>query len=164
MSESQFRLVTLDESLLGEAAELEKLCFSEPWSAEALSILTQPGGLGVAALQDGHAVAYGGMTYVLDEGNITNIAVRPEYRKHGFGRAVTEKLLAEAQQKQLKNVFLEVRQSNDAAQRLYERVGFRRCGIRKNFYRRPTESAVLMVCDVSEFEEKRRTNDDCVGY
>ncbi len=127
------------------AAELERLSFSEPWSRESLSLLVREGGFGVVALADGQVVAYGGMTYVLDEGSVTNIATHPRYRRQGLGRAVAERMLDEAARRGLCSVFLEVRESNTAARALYEGLGFRACGIRKNFYRKPTESALQMV-------------------
>ncbi len=135
----------MEEAHLDGAAELERLCFSEPWSREALSLLTREGGFGIAALANGRVVAYGGMTYVLDEGSVTNIATHPEYRRQGLGRAVTARMLEEAVRRGLSSVFLEVRESNTAALALYEGLGFRVCGVRKNFYRRPTESALQMV-------------------
>ncbi len=133
-----------------EVAELETLCFAEPWSEGALRLLLEKGGFGVVALRDGRVAAYGGMTYVLDEGTVTNIAVHPEYRRQGFGYAVTEGLLKGAWERGLRTVFLEVRESNSAAKSLYEAFGFRTCGLRKNFYRKPVESALQMVWDGSE--------------
>ena len=134
-------------------AELERLCFSEPWSENSLRILTETGALGRVAMLGDRVAAYGGMTTVLDEGAVTNIAVHPELRRRGLGRGVTEALLSSAETAGIRRVFLEVRESNEAAIRLYESLGFRSCGIRKNFYRHPTESAIQMVREADP-EEK----------
>ncbi len=136
---------------LAEVARLEQLCFSEPWSESALSLLTREGGFGAVAVLDGQVVAYGGMTYVLDEGSVTNIATHPDFRRKGIGKALTEALLNEAKGRELHRVFLEVRESNLAARALYGKLGFRDCGIRKNFYRKPVESAIQMVWSASDF-------------
>lgn len=141
-----------DEQLLAVAA-LEKLCFSEPWSVESLSILTREGGFGVGLWSDGKLFAYGGMTTVLDEGAVTNIACDPTLRRRGYGRQILRALLREAEERGIVTVFLEVRESNLAAKSLYESEGFVACGVRKNFYRLPTESAIQMVWHAKETKE-----------
>ena len=130
---------------LPEIASLERLCFSEPWSEEALALLLGENAFGVVALLDGQVVAYGGMTYVLDEGSVTNIAVHPDHRRRGYGSAVVDHMLWAAVKRSVFTVFLEVRESNLAARTLYKKLDFRECGIRKGFYRKPTESAVQMM-------------------
>ena len=133
-----------------DVAEIERLCFSEPWSEKSLVILTDENNFGVVATLDGQTVAYGGMTCVLDEGAVTNIATHPNHRRQGLGRRILRELLSEAQKRGVHTVFLEVRESNDAARALYLSEGFYECGIRKNFYRRPTENAVQMVFSQKE--------------
>ena len=133
-----------------DVAEIERLCFSEPWSEKSLVILTDENNFGVVATLDGQTVAYGGMTCVLDEGAVTNIATHPDHRRQGLGRRILRELLSEAQKRGVHTVFLEVRESNDAARALYLSEGFYECGIRKNFYRRPTENAVQMVFSQKE--------------
>ncbi len=130
---------------LSDVANLERSCFSEPWSEKSLALLTGTGGFGVVLLWNKQVVAYGGMTTVLDEGTVTNIAVHPEFRGRGLGRRVVRFLLSEAEERGVENVFLEVRESNQIARSLYCGEGFEMCGTRKNFYRFPTESAVQMV-------------------
>ena len=145
-------LTLLREEHLPEVAELERLCFSEPWSEKSLRMLTEQGGVGAVLLLDGRVVAYGGMTTVLDEGAVTNIAVHPDARRRGFGRALTRYLLETVAQNGIRTVFLEVRESNGAARALYRSLGFVDCGVRKNFYRQPTESAIQMVWYADEKE------------
>ncbi len=145
MNLSEVCLLPLSEEHLSALAELEIECFADPWSKESLAILTKDGGFGVVAMLDGHPVAYGGMTWVLDEGSITNIATLPAYRGRGLGHAVVRALLERAKQKGIGTVFFEVRPSNTAALSLYRAEGFEACGMRKSFYRHPTEDAIQMV-------------------
>ncbi len=135
------------------AAALEKLCFSAPWSAQSLELLTNDG-IGVGYLlttpsaSDGEptVVAYGGMLITVDEGQITNIAVHPDHRRMGYGAAIVRSLLRHAKDCRLESVSLEVRASNAAAIALYEAAGFCEAGRRKGFYQKPTEDALVMVC------------------
>ena len=138
-------LSRIGEEHLAALAELERLCFSEPWSEHALRLLLGDGAIGVVLTEQGRVVAYGGMTTVLDEGSVTNIAVHPEARRRGYGRAVTQELIRRASACGIRTVFLEVRESNTAARALYASLGFAECGVRRGFYRHPTESAIQMV-------------------
>ncbi len=127
-------------------AELEKLCFTSPWSAQSLELLTREGiGMGVVYLQEGKVVAYGGMLCVVDQGQITNIAVHPDYRRHGIGKAIVGALLRHAMDERFEEVTLEVRKSNEAAQALYRSMGFRAIATRPGFYSKPTEDGVIMT-------------------
>ena len=128
------------------AAELEKLCFHEPWSAKSLELLTNEGiGVGMICRKDGVICAYGGMLVAVDEGQITNIATHPDFRRMGYGRAVVEALIKYAKNNRLESVSLEVRESNKAAIALYTDFGFKVEGKRKDFYTKPTEAALVMV-------------------
>ena len=135
----------LTEEHIDGVFELETACFSEPWSKKSLELLCSDGGFGVVAIEDGVVAAYGGMTCVLDEGAITNIAVLPSFRRRGLGRAIVDALKSEAQKRGITVVFLEVRESNEGAIALYLSEGFSECGKRKGFYRHPTEDAIQMV-------------------
>lgn len=138
----------LTDGHLRDAAELERLCFSEPWSENSLRMLTEKGGVGFCVLAEERAVAYGGMTCVLDEGQITNIAVHPNFRRRGFGGRIVSELLNYARENGIAAVFLEVRCSNAAAISLYTSFGFECVGERKGFYRLPTENALIMKKDI----------------
>ena len=129
-------------------AEMEKLCFSEPWSENSLGILTGDGAVGFVALEDGLVTAYVGMMLVLDEGQITNVATFPKYRRQGFGRAVMEALERYARDRGITLMSLEVRESNLGAVALYESLGWRSVGRRKNFYRHPVEDALVMIKEI----------------
>ena len=127
--------------------EIEKLCFSMPWTPEQLRAQlhdTQHECI-VALDLDGNVLGYVGMMFVLDEGYIANVAVAPPARRRGVGRALIASLLARADQMQLAFVTLEVRPSNHAAIALYEGFGFEVVGRRKNYYDKPSEDALLMT-------------------
>ena len=133
------------------AAELEKICFSAPWSYE---MLCSEGLRGesefLCAFVDGEFAGYAGMLCVLDEGQITNIAVHPKARRQGFGRAVLNALIRDAKERDLEQIALEVRASNEAAIGLYEKAGFFVAGKRKNFYKKPAEDALVMLKSLKE--------------
>ena len=98
----------------------------------------------------GRAAGYAWYEFVLDEGSVGNVAVRPEYRGLGLGRRLTEAMTADARSRGLAFLTLEVRQSNVPARRLYESCGFESAGVRKNYYRKPAEDAVLMTITFDE--------------
>ena len=84
------KICLLTHEHLDGAYEIETACFFEPWSRKSLELLCSEGGFGVVAVSDGRIVAYGGMTCVLDEGAVTNIAVLPEFRRQGLGREIVK--------------------------------------------------------------------------
>ncbi len=129
---------------IAEVARLEKLCFSSPWSENSLGMLLGEGGVAFVAAADGRVAAYGGMMTVLDEGQVTNIATHPDYRRQGYAREITEALIGYGREQALEGIYLEVRESNSAAIALYTACGFEKIGIRRGFYTKPAEAAVLM--------------------
>lgn len=137
---------------LPQVAQIERLCFSKPWSEEALRLLLDGRNLCLVAVDGDGVCAYGGMMTVLDEGQITNIATAPEHRRKGYARAVVNGLLRYAEENGLAFVSLEVRESNSAAIALYESLGFKSAGVRRNFYSLPTENAVVMLWEAQKEE------------
>ena len=127
--------------------ELEKRCFSMPWPAELLkSQLKDTQHEFIAALDaEGKVLGYVGMMYVLDEGYISNVAVAPEARRQGIADALIARLEEICETLALSFVSLEVRAGNAPAIALYEKHGFRRVGLRKNYYERPREDALIMT-------------------
>ena len=136
------RLEHIDEIEL-----LEKQCFSVPWSRQALiSQLPDDMHFFIAAFNDsGRVLGYVGMMYVLDEGYISNVAVSPECRRLGIADKLIESLIKRANERNLSFVTLEVRESNLPAIELYRKNGFSDVGMRKNYYNKPTENAILMT-------------------
>ncbi len=133
---------------VAQTAQLEAQCFSTPWSEKAFAdAVESPNYEYIAALDgtDGSLAGYAGMQVVLDEAEITNIAVSPSQRRRGIAYKLLEGLELLCRRKNVKYLHLEVRENNTAARKLYEKYGFGIDGIRKNFYQKPTENAVLMT-------------------
>ena len=135
----------LTRAHLDAVAELELQCFAEPWSARALELLLGEEAFGFVCQTEAGVMAYGGVLVAVDEGQITNIAAHPTARRRGFGQAVLEALEAEARARGLCALSLEARVSNAPAVGLYEKLGFETVGRRRNFYRHPTEDALVMI-------------------
>ncbi|MBQ7309116.1 MAG: ribosomal protein S18-alanine N-acetyltransferase [Clostridia bacterium] len=125
-------------------AELEKLCFSAPWSYEILcETISHPESEFLAAFVDGEFAGYAGMLCVLDEGQICNVAVCPLFRRMGVGEALMAAQRERGLARGLSIMYLEVRAGNTAAQRLYEKMGWEKVGVRRNYYSNPREDGVL---------------------
>lgn len=131
-------------------AALERECFSEPWSENALfaEIGKENAGFFVAQSEEGDVIGYAGMLFVLDEAQITNVAVTARARRCGVGKRLMEALEERARQCGMRQMQLEVRASGQAARGLYEKMQYVCVGVRKRFYRFPTEDAVLMNKDL----------------
>lgn len=125
---------------------LERSCFSHPWSCQSLETeLENNQSLFYVAVEDGQVAGYIGMSFVLDEGYIYNVAVDEKYRKRGIGSALIRTLVTHCKKESFAFLTLEVRESNTAARSLYNNFGFIKVGERKNYYSDPTENAVLMT-------------------
>lgn len=130
-----------------EIARLEKECFSSPWSEDGLkSELDNNFARFFVAFSGGKISGYIGSHNVLGEVYITNVAVFPEFRRNGVGKALVEFLVDEMKSENAEFVTLEVRKSNLSAITLYEKCGFEKVGERKDFYEKPREDAILMTC------------------
>ena len=130
---------------ISEVAEIERLCFSDPWSEKALSeSIAYDYAHFFVYLENGRVVGYMGLYALYGEGSVTNVATHPDYRGKGVGTALVENALKVGEELSLEYITLEVRESNLTAQRLYEKCGFTRVGVRKNFYSLPRENAVVM--------------------
>ncbi len=124
---------------------VEREAFSTPWSERLFyDELKNPHTVYYVCEDDGKIVAYGGVWHVLDEGQITNIAVKSKYRKSGVGSRLLDAIIGFSKDNDLSVVELEVRASNEPAIGLYKKFGFREVGVRKNYYKNPTEDALLM--------------------
>ena len=132
---------------LGYLAEIEALCFPDPWSREALALLVSDKAFGLACIDEEteQVLAYVGVLTVLDEGQILNVATHPAWRRRGLADALLTALINEAEKKGLLTLSLEVRESNTAAIALYEKHGFAVAGKRPRFYTHPTEAALVML-------------------
>ena len=127
-------------------AEIEKECFSKPWSEKAIKTeINNDLSYFVVAKVGNEVVGYGGMYSVMGEGYIYNIAVKRKYRKFGIGTNIVNELVNYSKIKSLNFLSLEVRKSNTPAINLYSNCGFKKIGNRKNFYTNPLEDAIIMT-------------------
>ncbi len=135
----------IEERDLADIVAIEKASFSDPWSAEAFrSMLAHPQAIGTVADEDGAVLGYSVSWSIGDEAELANLAVAPARRGEGIGARLLDGLLTVLDAGPGATVYLEVRASNEAAQRLYASRGFGVAGRRKAYYRRPTEDALVM--------------------
>ena len=141
------RILPMTADHLDEVAELERICFSMPWSRKMLAEeLDNALSAFLVALDDeGRVAGYAGLQVVLDEGYITNVAVRPDCRRRGVAGKLLQVFLDFAQGNRLAFLTLEVRASNYDAIALYGSRSFRSVGQRKNYYEHPKEDALIMT-------------------
>lgn len=134
------------EELLPQIQRIEQQSFSVPWTEQMLRMQLEPDShvFLTAETEDG-VVGYVGMMYVLDEGYITNVAVRQDCRRRGIADALLAELERRARALMLRFLTLEVRESNAPAAALYAKHDYRVAGRRKNYYEKPTEDALLMT-------------------
>lgn len=126
-------------------AELEKLCFSAPWSANSVaSELNNPLSLWLVAEEDGVLLGYIGSQTVMEEADMMNVAVAPSSRRRGLAERLVCALIDELRACGAKSLTLEVRVSNEPALRLYAKLGFHEVGRRPNYYRNPKEDALIL--------------------
>lgn len=141
-----FNIRKMDSSHTYEVAEIEKNCFSKPWSQNALEAeLTNQGAHFYVLIYKDNVVGYGGMHISIDECYIANIAVLPDFQGNGFGKAITTHLIDEATKLGCEFISLEVRPSNTVAVSMYSLLGFEEVGRRKNFYTSPIEDGLIMT-------------------
>ena len=130
---------------LAEVARIEKETFSLPWSQQGFAdSLAQENTCYLVAYKEEKLVGYCGFLQVLDEADITNVAVDGTCRKCGVGEKMLLELMKAGEDRGVRAFTLEVRESNQAALALYQKMGFEACGVRKNFYDFPKENAVIM--------------------
>ena len=135
----------MEERDLEQVAAIENETFSMPWTKDAfLESINNPSHVYVVACEGDVVCGYCGMWGIAGEGQINNVAVRKDLRGNGIGFAIVEFLVQEGEKQGLEAFTLEVRESNERAIRVYEKAGFKNAGIRKNFYDRPKENAVIM--------------------
>ena len=141
------RIVPMNADHLDELVELERICFSTPWSRNMLAeeLDNACSAILVAVDANEKVVGYAGLQVVLDEGYIANIAVFPEHRRKGVAGQLLQVFMNFAEADRLAFLTLEVRASNQAAIALYANRGFEEVGRRKNYYEHPKEDAIIMT-------------------
>jgi ribosomal-protein-alanine N-acetyltransferase len=128
-----------------EVYDIECESFSIPWTKNALNIeVAYEGAFYLVAEMEKQVVAYAGLRKVIDEGHITNLAVKKMYRGQGIGKIIVNELLNRGFKIGLRKFTLEVRISNETAISLYKSLGFTIAGQRKNYYEKPKEHGLIM--------------------
>ena len=135
----------MEKADIAQIAELEKLCFSDPWSESAFAYeLRNPLSLLLVASDNDVVAGYVGSQTVIDEADMMNIAVAPAYRRKKIAEKLVLSLIEMLNQKGAKSLTLEVRVSNAPAISLYEKLGFIQVGRRPGYYRNPREDAYIL--------------------
>ncbi|MCI9046690.1 MAG: ribosomal protein S18-alanine N-acetyltransferase [Hungatella sp.] len=130
---------------LAAVVRLEEMCFSIPWSNTAIEeAFANELYRFVAVEEKGVIVGYANFRIVADEGEIERVAVHPDSRRRGYGRKLMEAMVEYSRKKGVRDMTLDVRVNNEKAINLYESCGFVEEGRRKDYYREPTEDAIIM--------------------
>ncbi|NJD55763.1 MAG: ribosomal-protein-alanine N-acetyltransferase [Nitrospirae bacterium] len=152
MVRKTLREVVIDEMLpedVPEVLAIEQVAFTTPWSGTLfMNEIYKPLSLPKVARAGGRIVGYICANQVLDEGHILNVTVHPEHRGQGMAREMVRHIVGLLEERSCSVIYLEVRVSNEAALRMYERAGFRMITVRKRYYTSPEEDAVIMALDL----------------
>lgn len=144
------REMTWDD--LEQVVEIENENFSVPWTETGFfTYLMRSDALFLVAENEEEELVAGyiGIIMAADEGDITNVSVKKELQGQGIGTMLLQELASRTKEMGIKKIFLEVRKSNVAALALYEKQGFERMGVRKNYYTDPIEDAITMCRKLS---------------
>ena len=139
-------ITTMTEKHVAQVAELEKICFgSAAWSEKSVaSELENPLSVWLVAVEGEKVLGYVGSQTVIDETDMMNVAVHPDYRKQGIATGLITELIGALKKRESHCLTLEVRASNEPAKNLYKILDFEEIGIRKNYYRNPREDALIL--------------------
>lgn len=141
---------TMTRADIARLAELERLCFSDPWSINAFEYeLSNPLSLWLVADVDGEIAGYVGSQTVMGETDMMNIAVAPEFRRRHIAQMLIEALVSGLKLRQSHCLTLEVRSSNASALALYQKLDFVQIGRRPGYYRNPREDALILRKELS---------------
>lgn len=139
------RIVKMQPEHVAAVAEMERQCFSDPWSEKSVaSELHNPLSLWLIAEVDGAVAGYVGSQTVLDSADMMNLAVSPSFRRQGIGERLVNCLTEALKEKGVKTLLLEVRISNEPAKELYQKLGFEMVGKRPRYYEKPREDALIL--------------------
>jgi ribosomal-protein-alanine N-acetyltransferase len=140
----------MKESDIPHVVEIENISFSTPWSSHSfLREIYKPYSISMVALIGDRILGYICAEMIIDEAHILNLAVHPDFRRMGVGSLLVSRLLEEVERKGCRYIYLEVRTSNLAAKRLYERFNFKVVGVRRHYYVHPDEDALIMMLELS---------------
>lgn len=139
------REMTLEDAR--QVFELDQICFTEAWSLDSFKYEMSENKFAryyVSETEDKKIVGYCGLWHILDEGHITNVAVKPEFRGKGLAQEIVAMLIEKSMKLGIKTFTLEARKSNQPAINLYKKFGFSEAGIRKGYYSDNNEDAIIM--------------------
>ena len=146
----EYRIITMENCHLAQVAELEKVCFSDPWPLSVLeNELTNPLSLWLVAVSGETVLGYVGSQSVLGESDMMNLAVREGARRQGIAGALVSGLCVRLREAGNTMLTLEVRASNASALALYEKLGFYPVGLRPRYYVHPVEDARILRKDLT---------------
>jgi ribosomal-protein-alanine N-acetyltransferase len=132
---------------------LETACFPDPWSQKSLrETMRENTAIMLLATENGHVAGYLCASYLLDECELNRICILPQFRRLGGGKQLLDALETACSTRGVTQIFLEVREGNTAARRLYTQAGFSEIGLRKRYYKNPEEAAVLMCRALPELK------------
>ena len=138
-------IIQMNASHVAQVAELEKLCFSDPWSERSVaSELENKLSYWLVAVEGERVAGYIGSQSVMGESDMMNVAVHPEFRRQGIAQQLVLRLVEELAKRGNHCLSLEVRASNAPAIALYEKLGFSQVGRRPKYYRNPREDALIL--------------------
>ncbi|MCL2406494.1 MAG: ribosomal protein S18-alanine N-acetyltransferase [Defluviitaleaceae bacterium] len=138
-------IIPMSHAHLDAVCSIENECFTIPWSRQSfVDDLAKDNSSYFVAVINGEVAGYAGMWHIVNEGHITNVAVRPIYQNMGIGNALLCKIIDTAKTLEMVGILLEVRTGNYAAQKLYAKNGFILERIRKNYYAETGEDALIM--------------------
>ena len=146
----KYKIVPMGKEHVLGIKEIDDLCFESPWSLKSFeSEFSNPLAVYFVALKDDKVIGYCGYWWVFDEGQITNIAVHPDFRKMGIASALMDEMVKKCSVTDVYSLTLEVRVSNNPAISFYEKYWFKRVGLRPKYYDNK-EDAVLMTKEIKQ--------------
>lgn len=161
LRQADFIILKLTKEQVPAVARMEAELFSVPWSEKAFAdTLGMEHVLFYTASVDGRLAGYCGIYLAADEGEITNVAVAPEYRRRKIAQSLLLTVMAEAHEKGAQRIFLEVRSRNAAAISLYRKHGFAVIGTRGNYYQYPQDDALVMMYEYADIYTKKQQEAD----
>ena len=144
----------MDFAHVPQIAALEKATFSFPWDeASILAELDNPLALWLVVVEDEKVLGYVGSQTVFEDADILNVAVLPAARRRGIAEALMTALESRLSERGAERITLEVRASNAPAIALYRKLGYAQVGLRKNYYEKPREDAMILQKQIANQEE-----------
>ena len=141
----EINIIPFELCHISQMAEIEKECFSTPFGKEDFEKLYESGiSNALVVLTGDRVIGHVSFTVIIDECQIINVCVSSRYRKMGVGSRLMDAFLEHLRKRDVKKIFLEVRESNSPAINLYKKYGFFSVGVSKNHFSLPTENAILM--------------------